>query len=79
MCLHNYQISRVLKVLLDLSKTFDQCSCDILIVKLNAYEFVNKTLNLIDSNKKNTKQCVLINKIYSTFLELICGAPQMLY
>ena len=68
MCLHNYQINRVVKILLDLSKTFDQCSCDVLIVKLNAYEFVNETLNLIDSNKKTRNSAFLLTKFAAHFL-----------
>ena len=68
MCLHNYQINRVVKILLDLSKTFDQCSCDVLIVKLNAYEFVNETLNLIDSNKKIRNSAFLLTKFAAHFL-----------
>ena len=64
-------------MLLNLSKAFDCISHDLLIAKLDAYGFDKEALSLIYSYLKNRKHSVLIiNNIYSTFLELISSVPQ---
>ena len=63
-------------VLMDLSKAFDCVPHDLLIAKLNAYGFDNKTLVLFYSYLKNRKQCVKINNVLSSFMVLVSGVPQ---
>ena len=61
-------------MLLDLSKRFDCILHDLLIAKLDAYDFDKEAL--IYSCLKNRKESVRINNAYSTFLELISGVSQ---
>ena len=63
-------------VLLDLSKALNCIPHDLLIAKLNVYEFDEEALKLIYSYLKGRKQSVLINNIHSNFLELLSGLPQ---
>ena len=44
--------------------------------KLNAHRFSKEALKLIFSYLKNKKQRVKINKTFSSWKELLCGAPQ---
>ena len=61
-------------VLTDLSKAFDCLSHDLLITKLNAYEFSIAALTLcyLSNRKKRTK----INTDFSCCEEFLFGAPQ---
>ena len=61
---------------MDLSKAFDCIPHDLLIAKLHAYGFDEDALVLIYSYLKRRKQCVRINKTYSSFQEVISGVPQ---
>ena len=63
-------------VMLDLSKALNCIPRDLLIAKLNVYEFDEEALKLIYSYLKGRKQSVLINNIHSNFLELLSGLPQ---
>ena len=72
--LDNYYL--VGAILMDLSKAFDCIPHALLIVKLHAYGFGEDALVLIYSYLKRRKQCVRINNTYSSFQEVISGAPQ---
>ena len=63
-------------VLMDLSKAFDCIPHDLLIAKLAAYGFEEKTLLYIYSYLENRKQCVKINNINSNFQTIKSGVPQ---
>ena len=49
---------------------------DLVIAKLAAYGFDKKMICYIYSYLKSRKQCVSVNKINSTFEEIILGVPQ---
>ena len=53
----------------DLSKAFDCLSHELLIAKLNAYGFDNKSLKLIYNYLSNHKQRVKINESFSSWEE----------
>ena len=59
-------------VLMDLSKAFDCIPHYLLIAKLVAYSFEEKTLLYIYSYLENRKHCVKINNINSNFQNLVC-------
>ena len=63
-------------VLMDLSKAFDCIPHDLLIAKLAANGFEEKTLLYIYSYLENRKQCVKINNINSNFQTIKSGVPQ---
>ena len=63
-------------VLMDLSKAFDCIPHDLLIAKLHAYGFSEKTVTFIYSNLKRRKQNVKIENFHSDFLTLLSGVPQ---
>ena len=63
-------------VLMDLSKAFDCIPHDLLIAKLHAYGFSEKTVTFIYSYLKRRKQNVKIENFYSDFLTLLSGVPQ---
>ena len=63
-------------LLTDLSKAFDCLPHDLLIAKLNAYGFSNSALKVISSYFTNRYQRVRINSQYSSWSEIIYGAPQ---
>ena len=62
-------------VLIDLSKAFD-CILDLLIAKLHAYGFSEKSVIFIYSYLKRRKQNVKIDNIFSSFQTLLSGVPQ---
>ena len=70
---NNYFIGAVL---MDLSQAFDYIPHDLVIAKLAAYGFDKKMICYIYSYLKSRKQCVSVNKINSTFEEIILGVPQ---
>ena len=63
-------------LLTDLSKVFDCLDHELLIAKLNAYGFSLTALKLVHSYLSNRKQRTKINSSYSSWLEIIFGAPQ---
>ena len=60
----------------DLSKAFDCLSHELLIAKLEAYGFDEKSLKLIYNYLSNRKQRVKINDSYSSWREILRGVPQ---
>ena len=63
-------------ILMDLSKAFDCIPHDLLIAKLNAYGFTNRSCKLLYSYLKGRQQCVKINGTHSKFHTLLAGVPQ---
>ena len=63
-------------VLMDLSKGFDCIPHDLLIAKLHAYGFSQKTVTFIYSYLKRRKQKVKVNNFLSDFLTLLLGVPK---
>ena len=63
-------------VLVDLSKAFDCIPHDLLIAKLYAYGFSEKSAVFLYSYLKRRKQNVKIDDIPSTFQSLISSVPQ---
>ena len=61
---------------MDLCKTFHCIPYDLLIAKLHAYGFSEKTVTFIYSYLKRRKQNVKIENFYSDFLTLLSGVPQ---
>ena len=55
----------------DLSKAFDCLSHELLIAKLEAYGFDEKSLKLIYNYLSNRKQRVKINDSYSSWREIL--------
>ena len=60
----------------DLSKAFDFLSHELLIAKLEAYGFDEKSLKLIYNYLTNGRQRVKINDSYSSWREILYGVPQ---
>ena len=63
-------------VLIDLSKAFDYIPYNLLIEKLHAGGFSEKTVTFIYSYLKRRKQNVKVENFYSDFLTLSSGVPQ---
>ena len=63
-------------LLMDLSKAFDCLPHELLIAKLAAYGFEERTLNSLYSYLKNRRQAVKVNGFISDFLEILSGVPQ---
>ena len=59
----------------DLSKAFDCLSHKLLIAKIDAYVFDNKSLKLIYNYLSNRKQRVEINQSFSSWEEILYGVP----
>ena len=60
---------------MDLSKAFDCIPHNLLIVKLHAYGFSDKTVTFIYCYLKRRKQNVKTENFYSDFLILLSGIP----
>ena len=58
---------------MDLSKAFDTINHDLLLAKLNAYEFDRHSLLLIVSYLKNRLQMTKTNTTLSSWTELLFG------
>ena len=63
-------------LLTDLSNAFDCLNHNLLIAKLNAYDFSLLVLRLIHVYLLNTKQRRRVNNSYSTWMEIAFGVPQ---
>ena len=63
-------------MLTDLSKAFDSLNHELLIAKLNAYNFDDSLLKLLLNYFDNRKQCVKINNEFSSWTEIESGVPQ---
>ena len=63
-------------LLTDLSKAFDCLDHDLLIAKLNAYEFSLPALKLVHDYLLNRKQRTKVNRTYSSWLEIVFSVPQ---
>ena len=63
-------------LLTDLPKAFDCLSHDLLIAKLNAYEFSIAALRLVQNYLPNRKQRTEINSDFSSCEEILFGVPQ---
>ena len=60
----------------DLSKAFDCVSHELLIAKLNVYDFDETSLKVIISYLKNPKQTAKVGSSFSELLNTIHGVPQ---
>ena len=63
-------------LLTDLSKAFDCLSHDLLIAKLNAYGFSIAALRLVQNYLSNRKQRTKINSGFTSWEEVLFGAPR---
>ena len=63
-------------LLTDLSNAFDCLNHNLLIAKLNAYDFTLLVLRLIHVYLLNAKQRRRVNNSYSTWREIAFGVPQ---
>ena len=63
-------------LLTDLSKAFDCLPRDIIIAKLNGYEFDMKALNFIYDYLRNRKQRTKIDHAYSSWQNILYGVSQ---
>ena len=61
---------------MDISNEFDCIPYDLLIAKLSAHGFDEKSLVYIYSYLKPPDQCVRINNTYSSFQTIPSGVPQ---
>ena len=64
-------------LLMDLSKAYDCISHDLLIAKIEAYEFHRNALKLVYSFLKNRMQRVKIGSTYSSAKQISIGIPQV--
>ena len=63
-------------LLTDLSKAFDCLPHNLLIAKLNAYGFDNNAVRFVYDNLTSRKQRTKISDAYSSWQEILLGAPQ---
>ena len=63
-------------MLTDLSKAFDSLNHELLIAKLNAYNFDHSVLKLLINYFDNRKKCVKINNEFSSWKGIKSGVPQ---
>ena len=63
-------------VLMDLSNAFDTINYDLLLAKLHAYGFTNKSLRLIKSYLTNRWQRTKVNTSFNSWSELLLRVPQ---
>ena len=64
------------KLLTDLSIAFDCLPHDLLVAKLNTYEFSLPTFRLVLSYLSNKKQETKIKSKFSSWEEILFGVPQ---
>ena len=63
-------------VLTDLSKSFDCIPHGLIITKLNAFGFDEKSLSFISAYLNNRKQKTKVGSEFSDFLKILFGVPQ---
>ena len=63
-------------LLTDLTKAFDYLNHEVLIAKLDAYNFDNSSLEVIRSYLSNRKHRTKINNTFSELAEIFAGIPQ---
>ena len=61
---------------MDLSKTFDTINHELLLAKLNAYDFDKNLLEIIRNYLSNRWQGTTINTTFSSWSALLKGVPQ---
>ena len=69
-------LGRVGAILMDLSKAFDCLPHDLLIAKMAAYGFGERSLKLFLDYLSNRKHCVRIGSSVTELLEILLGVPQ---
>ena len=62
---------------MDLSKAFDCLHHNLLLLKLENYGVSENSLRLLQSYLTGRKQCVKIESVCSSFLDIYKGAPQI--
>ena len=62
--------------LLRANEAFDSLNLELVIAKLNAYNFDDSVLKLLLNYFDNRKQCVKINNEFSFWKEIKSGVPQ---
>ena len=62
-------------ILMDLSKAFDCLPHDLILLKLEAYGLLEKSINLLNSYLSGRKQCVKVKNMCSSF-ETVCHKAQ---
>lgn len=73
---HNINKSLVNAIFIDLTKAFDCCSHDILLLKLEKYGINNIELQWFKNYLKGRKQNCLVNDFLSDMSDLLVGVPQ---
>ena len=63
-------------LLTNFSNAFDCLDHELLIAKLNGYDFSSTALKLVHNYLSNRKQRTKINSSYSSLLDIIFGIPQ---
>ena len=63
-------------MLIDLSKAFDAMPHDLLVAKLKAYGWSDKSVLLIGDYLSNRKQRVKVTDTFSSWMEILKGIPQ---
>ena len=58
-----------------LLKTFDSLNCDLLLAKLEAYDFDNNAVTFVRSYLTNRLQCCKINNSFSEWAKISAGVP----
>ena len=62
-------------LLTDFAKAFDCLNHELLIAKLEAYEFSYSSLNIISSYLSGRKQRNKVNNMYSEWADITTGVP----
>ena len=62
-------------LLTDLSKVFDCLSNELLLIKLDAYDFDKRSLMLLYNHFSNRSQRLKINDSFSSWSEILFGVP----
>ena len=63
-------------LLTDLTKAFHSLSHDLLVAKLNSYEFSKLSLKMINDYLNDRKQRTRVNNCFSSWRNIVYGVPQ---